>query len=209
MQWLFMVAGFVVILLLAQQLRRGEKLYGELQRREQEIRTLAAIDPLTGLNNRRHFDERMKAIDEGKWTGDWHLLLVDLDGFKQINDHKGHEAGDHFLRAVALRLPLAVGHDALIARLGGDEFALVVKGSVGDATRMAAAVIGEISAPIVHDGMSLRVGASIGISSLRAVAMASSVMLREADAALYQAKAKGKGQAVHFSDAEPQIQSAA
>jgi diguanylate cyclase (GGDEF)-like protein len=203
MQWLFLVSGFAVILLLAYQLRRSEKLYIELQSRESEIRSLAAIDPLTGLNNRRHFDERMKAIDQGLWTGNLHMLVVDLDGFKQVNDRNGHEAGDHLLRVIARRLPATAGNDALIARLGGDEFALVVRGDAESAKRTAAAVIREVSAPVIHDGATLQVGASVGIASLKSVAMASSMMLREADAALYQAKANGRGQAHHFAGGRP------
>lgn len=199
MQWLFLVSGFAVNLLLAYQLRRGEKLYAVLQSRESEIRSLAAIDPLTGLNNRRHFDERMKAIDLEQWTGNLHMLVVDLDGFKQINDRHGHEAGDHLLRVIARKLAAAAGHDALIARLGGDEFALVVRGDPGSAKRTAAAVIRDVSSPVFHNGTTLQVGASIGIASLKPIAMASNTLLREADAALYQAKALGKGQA-HLYD---------
>lgn len=209
MQWLFLVSGLAVILLLAYQLCRSEKLYAELQSRESEIRSLAAIDPLTGLNNRRHFDERMKAIDKGLWTGDLHMLVVDLNGFKQVNDRHGHEAGDHLLRVIACKLPATAGHDALIARLGGDEFALVVRGDAESAKRTADAVIREVTTPVVHDGATLRVGASIGISSLRPINYASSTLLREADAALYQAKARGKGQAVHFLAEAQQVQSAA
>jgi diguanylate cyclase (GGDEF)-like protein len=199
-QWLFLVVSFAVILLLVRQLRHGEKLYAELQLREQEIRALASTDPLTGLNNRRHFDERMRAIDSGTWTGNLHMLLIDLDGFKQINDNEGHEAGDQMLRALARRLPAAAGPGSLIARLGGDEFAVVVRGSMSEARRAAEAVIAEISKPLINSGKALQVGASIGIATLNAKAPASNKLLRQADVALYQAKAQGRGCAWHFED---------
>ncbi len=167
MQWMFVAVGLVAILLLLFQLRNGEALYRKLQAREAEIRTLAAVDPLTGLANRRRFDERMQAIDDGLWRGDIHTLLIDLDGFKQVNDREGHAAGDHVLRVVARRLTVATHHRALIARLGGDEFAVVITGKAEEAWAAAQEIVREVSKPILHDNVTLRVGASIGIATLR------------------------------------------
>jgi diguanylate cyclase (GGDEF)-like protein len=194
-QWMFVIAGFCGFIMLLLQLRRGEKLYAALALREAEIRTLATRDPLTGLNNRRHFDERMAAIDEGRWPGRLSLLLIDLDGFKQVNDASGHAAGDAVLQVAARRLEATAGSDALIARLGGDEFAVVIDGSMDHACNIARAVIRSLSEPVIHDGQSLKVGASVGISAVRPGPTPSATLLKEADSALYEAKAHGRGRA--------------
>lgn len=200
MQWVFVAVGLSVILLLLFQLRNSEKHYKQLQAREADIRTLAAVDPLTGLSNRRHFDERMRAIDDGEWRGDIHMLLVDLDGFKLVNDREGHAAGDHVLRVVSRRLTVATHHRALIARLGGDEFAVVINGKPDEAKAAAHDIVREVAKPIYYDNVTLRVGASIGVAALRGSDALSSVMLQEADAALYEAKAQGRGRACHFDE---------
>lgn len=200
MQWVFVAVGLSVILLLLFQLRNSEKHYKQLQAREADIRTLAAVDPLTGLSNRRHFDERMRAIDDGEWRGDIHMLLVDLDGFKLVNDREGHAAGDHVLRVVSRRLTVATHHRALIARLGGDEFAVVINGKPDEAKAAAHDIVREVAKPIYYDNVTLRVGASIGVAALRGSDALSSVMLQEADDALYEAKAQGRGRACHFDE---------
>jgi diguanylate cyclase (GGDEF)-like protein len=196
----FLAAMMAGLIMLFWQLRNGERLNKALTEREAEIMRLATLDPLTGLKNRRYFDERMRAIDEGKWIGNLHVLLVDLDGFKHVNDTHGHAAGDFILKTVAQRFPVALGHSALLARLGGDEFAVVVDGSRHEAYNQAVDIIREVSQPVLHGGTILKVGASIGISTFKPVPLPTSMMLREADAALYEAKGRGRGVAVHFSD---------
>lgn len=201
-QWILVVVGLCGFITLLWQLRKGERLYSELQKREAEIRVLASIDPLTGLNNRRHFDERMRAVDEGHWPEEIQLLLIDLDSFKKINDVYGHEAGDHVLRDVAARLRASAGHDVTLARLGGDEFGILFSGAPARAGTIAATIIDAMQPPVIHASKSLKVGCSIGITSRRPGPKQSVVMLREADKALYAAKSAGRNRFVVFgSDA--------
>lgn len=197
---IFVSVILIGVLMLLWQLRKSERLTNTLQEREAEILKLATVDALTGLKNRRHFDERMKAIDSGEWIGNLHMIMIDLDGFKDINDTFGHAAGDHLLKSLSGRLPPAVGHDLLFARLGGDEFAVVFDGPRNEAMALARKIIAEVSNPVTHGHDTFTVGASIGVSTLKRVATPASTMLREADLALYEAKASGKGRAVHFLD---------
>lgn len=197
---LFLITIFLGAILLLWQLRKSERLNRNLAASEAEIRRLATVDPLTELRNRRYFDERMQAIDEGVWTGNLHVLLVDLDGFKAVNDTMGHAAGDYLLKTVARRLVTTAGHNTLLARLGGDEFALVCDGANHDALGLAQRIIAELSLPIAFGSGTLLVGASVGVSSFSKLAPPSTVMLREADLALYEAKARGRGCAVHFNE---------
>jgi diguanylate cyclase (GGDEF)-like protein len=197
-QWLFMIVCISGLAVLLMQLRRSEKLYADLLKREAEIRILASVDVLTGLNNRRHFDERMRALDEGHWPEQVQLLLVDLDGFKQVNDIHGHEAGDQVLREVAAGIRSATGDAAVVARLGGDEFAIILSGSIDRASGIASTIITTVQLPVMHDSKGLQVSSSIGISSSRPGAKQSAVMLREADQALYEAKNSGRNRFVIF-----------
>jgi len=192
MQWAFLIAALSGIAMLWVELRKVKKLNAQLKQRELEIRNLATTDSLTGLNNRRHFDERMEAIDKGIWTDPCHLLLLDLDGFKKINDVHGHATGDELLREVAGRLRLAAGDGSLVARLGGDEFGIVVKGAADRALATADTLIATVGRPVSLAGQQLKVGASIGIATRHDGPNPSKTMLREADLALYEAKAAGK-----------------
>lgn len=194
-QWLFVIVSFSGLIILLLQLRRGERLYADLQKRESEIRLLAIIDPLTGLYNRRHFDENMRKVDEGHWPEEVQLLLVDLDGFKQVNDTFGHEAGDHVLRNVAARLRKAVAPDAIFARIGGDEFGILIPGTLDQARDVARTIITGLHQPVIYASKALKVGSSIGISSRPPGPKQSAMMLREADKALYAAKNGGRS---HF-----------
>ncbi len=197
----FVVLILAAIIFLLWQFRKTEQLNEALRQRESEIIRITKVDPLTGLNNRRHFDERMQAIDEGSWVGNLQMLLVDLDGFKHVNDSGGHAVGDEVLKVVATRLLAAIPAGTLLARLGGDEFAIVHEGSSADAAKTAHAVIVGISQPLSHSGREHRIGASIGIASISPdAASPSSAMLHEADLALYEAKARGRGCAVHFTE---------
>lgn len=192
MQWAFLIAALSGIAMLWVELRKVKKLNAQLKQRELEIRSLATTDSLTGLNNRRHFDERMEAIDRGIWTDPCHLLLLDLDGFKKINDMHGHDTGDELLREVGNRLRLAAGDGALVARLGGDEFGIVVKGAADRALAIAETLIAVIGRPVSLAGQQIKIGASIGIATRHDGPNPSKAMLREADLALYEAKAAGK-----------------
>jgi diguanylate cyclase (GGDEF)-like protein len=155
----------------------------------------ALIDPLTGLYNRRFFTDVMPArFAEARAQGlSAAVLLIDLDGFKQVNDTRGHQIGDALLVQVAARLRLACGPDDLMVRLGGDEFAIVrlCRQQRRDAIALARYIVGELSHVLVVDGYHLRISASIGVSLLPAGGETLADMLRTADIALYFVKADG------------------
>ncbi|TPW27575.1 putative bifunctional diguanylate cyclase/phosphodiesterase [Pararhizobium mangrovi] len=154
----------------------------------------ANLDALTGLLNRQTLQRAMEhAGDEAT------LLLVDLDGFKEVNDTLGHAVGDRVLQAVGTRLATVAEGNGLAARLGGDEFVVFVDGSADPLAGrgLAERIIEHICEPIAIDGEELRLGSSIGMA-LRSEGRISPVqLLGNADLALYSAKADGRGR-VHL-----------
>ncbi len=160
--------------------------------READWRHKARHDDLTGLINRR-------ALVDAIETAPGAVLYLDLDFFKVVNDSLGHHAGDEMLRAVAKRLQAVVGDDIVFSRLGGDEFAVLLPDAcVEAATVMAGAVQDAISAPFKISGLEIYTTASIGIVAGEHVNAEAADVLRDADIALYQAKAAGKAKAVLF-----------
>ena len=164
------------------------------KRAEAEVRHLADHDALTELWNRRRFEEELNAeLARGKRYGHTALLLlIDLDGFKQINDTHGHKAGDEALRHTARVIRGRVRSTDFVARLGGDEFAILMPcQSADDGAHVAAALVTAIQdTPLALEGHELRVRASAGATfiPLDAVDTADAAMLR-ADTDLYAAKA--------------------
>jgi len=163
----------------------------------------AHTDKLTGLRNRRALEP---VLDDAVRSGQpFALLHLDLDWFKAVNDGFGHAAGDRVLQAVAERLTEGTrDHDTQV-RVGGDEFLLVLSRAGGrDAiARLARRLIEAIERPVVHDGRELRVSASIGAClSVDYDPVDTTRMMQDADAALYAAKAAGRGRCV-FHDPEP------
>ncbi|HEV7344206.1 MAG TPA: GGDEF domain-containing protein [Devosia sp.] len=155
-------------------------------------RYLAEFDVMTGLANRSLFQHRLAEMDEQK--GDvGALLLVDVDGFKQINDTHGHAIGDECLKVVAERLAETCGDARLVARIGGDEFAIMLASGVGvaEAESLAETVVQAMRRPVVRQGQKIQVGVSIGIAHHRSGS--SQELFRDADTALYAAKAAGRG----------------
>ncbi|PIE17192.1 MAG: hypothetical protein CSA66_06465 [Proteobacteria bacterium] len=178
----------------------------ELERREQHLAALAYHDALTGLPNRKGFEEHADdALDDARATG-WNvaLLLVDLDGFKPVNDRHGHKAGDEVLRVVAQRLADAVGDGGVVCRLGGDEFAVIMRRARGleHATALARTLNVAVSKPIPlpDGGTGARVSASIGVTLSRGGRLDRDHLLETADQAMYDAKRRGPG---HFCVREP------
>lgn len=170
-----------------------------------ELASLARTDPLTGLANRRAFmgetGRRLARIRNGQGRGA--LVLIDLDNFKPINDRFGHPAGDDALVAVARHLIAAVRGLDLAARLGGDEFALWLEGVDGNVAEARAAALAKGAAALVPTAQAAGspLGMSAGIAAMETGSTASlSDLMRWADAALYSAKAAGKGRVVR---AEP------
>jgi diguanylate cyclase (GGDEF)-like protein len=156
------------------------------------LQRVAREDALTGLSNRRVFEEAVKRACLAA-EGGFALLMCDLDGFKQVNDTLGHAAGDALLREIAKRLVAAVGSDAVVARLGGDEFAILIgRGTPALAGEIAQRVLAGIAQPIWIGGQPVRVGGSIGVA-LGAQRQDMRQLLESADAAMYEAKRSGSG----------------
>jgi diguanylate cyclase (GGDEF)-like protein len=166
------------------------------ERAEAELRDQALHDPLTGLPNRALLNDRLTSAIAVAQRQDapLSLLLLDLDGFKAVNDTWGHHAGDQVLTEIASRLAGSLRESDTAARLGGDEFVLLLPATplVG-AIETARALVDFIVAPIVVDGRPLTVGASIGIAVFPNHGRDAEVLLSAADAAMYEAKHSGGG----------------
>jgi diguanylate cyclase len=166
--------------------------------RERELSHRAAHDPLTGLTNRFEFERRLAECFERyrHMERASTLLLIDLDGFKAVNDASGHAAGDEVLRRVAKTLTSVVRQTDTVSRFGGDEFALLI--THADATRaelVGTKVLRAVSALVVEwNGASHTVGASIGISCLNPTIGSVPEWIAAADRACYEAKRAGRGQ---------------
>ncbi len=176
---------------------------------EQHARELAMQDALTGLPIRRQFDQELKvAIGAPPRSHGAHgahaVLMLDLNGFKRVNDVYGHGIGDEVLIHVAMRLPRAVQGDDLVARLGGDEFAILARQLVGseDATSIALRVIRELEQPIITGSVRHHIGIGIGIALIPEDGDNEDEILRKADIALYRAKDEKLRSASRFYDAE-------
>jgi len=172
----------------------------DLKATEEVIAHQALHDTLTGLPNRKLLDTRLQDILEAE-TDDGiacALLLMDLNGFKEINDTFGHQCGDHVLQQVAARLTSVLREGDTVARLGGDEFAVLMPGAdrqigIGAAERIGA----ELEKPFLVDGYPLEVGISIGIVLCPDHGEESATLLRRADVAMYVAKRRGDSYAVY------------
>jgi diguanylate cyclase (GGDEF)-like protein len=155
-------------------------------------RYLADFDELTGLANRNFFEARLARICTGEPDGRARgfLLLVDLDGFKQVNDSSGHVTGDACLRQTANRLQQVCGK-ATLARIGGDEFAVLLKTPYRiEATELARRIIAAMELPVEVRGQRFQIGASVGIARIDRCTPEET--FKQADAALYAAKGGGR-----------------
>lgn len=167
---------------------------------ERSAHTMARTDELTGLFNRMHFTERRAKLDaRDPRKGGYCFLSLDLDGFKEVNDRYGHPAGDFLLRAASHRMLDNVRLGDVIFRMGGDEFLfLLPKANDEDCTRVASRLIAAITAPFtLPDGNTVTIGASVGSACIDGSLKEAMSVLQAADAALYRAKANGKGNHVH------------
>ncbi len=165
---------------------------GELALVEKSLR-----DDLTGLPRRTLLLDRLQAAwRHAQRNGELAaLLFIDLDGFKQVNDAQGHDAGDAVLRATAQRLVAGVRSNDSVARVGGDEFVVLLTSadSLQGAELVASKLLAALGAPVPYRGQLLQVGASIGVTLVNAEAESPEALLRRADAAMYEAKHAGKG----------------
>jgi diguanylate cyclase (GGDEF)-like protein len=172
-----------------------------LRDREVELHHQAFHDPLTGLANRTLFSDRVShALSRSRRLGPVIVLLADLDDFKVVNDTLGHHAGDLLLTTVADRLRAVVRPEDTVARLGGDEFAVLLDAAEGldEARGVADRITSAMQQPFYLAGVHTVMGASIGIAAADATASAEA-LLRDADIAMYAAKAQGKGRCAVYA----------
>jgi len=168
----------------------------EKRRAEEKIAWLAERDTLTGLYNRTYFKEHVEtSLAHLREYDTVALICLDLDGFKKINDTFGHAAGDDVLRGTAERLRTIFDRHDVIARLGGDEFAILCRSTPGEQMMQVIAkrMVEALRQPFLFEDRKVRVEASVGISFGNGLANEYELLMRQADVALYEAKAAGKG----------------
>jgi diguanylate cyclase (GGDEF)-like protein len=176
----------------ATELRAVRRYVVTRDRNEQRLARLAQQDALTGLANRDVLQSRLAQNAANGGVGA--LLMIDLDGFKFVNDTLGHSAGDMVLREIARRIQGVARPQDITARLGGDEFALLMPGAPDAETAhaMAQTLITAVSHPVSLDGHQINIGASIGIVLHPLQGEDAGQLFANADLALYQAKAEGR-----------------
>jgi diguanylate cyclase (GGDEF)-like protein len=180
-------------------------LFARARRREGERGFEADHDDLTGLLNRRGFFACLRQTVAGR-DSRVAVLLLDLDGFKEINDTLGHASGDALLRQIGARLRGSLRQRDEIARLGGDEFAVLVdvpRTSDGDVYEIGRRVRETLTAPFEVAGLSLQVRASVGVAVFPEHGETADELLRLADIAMYQAKQNRSGLSVYHSSVDP------
>ncbi len=169
----------------------------EMRRSQQEITRLARFDSLTGLANRVQMATTLEQAltDQRGLPSDSALFMLDLDRFKEVNDTMGHPAGDALLKQVAQRLQRLVGTSGKVGRLGGDEFQIVLPGSQKreQLIKLAESIIHTLSQPYSIEASQVVIGASIGIALAPEDGSNAETLIRNADLALYAAKADGRG----------------
>ena len=191
---------------LGELVRTFGRMRESVARHDRDIRRVAYSDALTGLSNRLAFreslDQRLRALQgAGQQLA---LLFADLDDFKRVNDTLGHEAGDEVLLQVAGRIDRVAksihGADAMVARFGGDEFVILLQAGGrepdGDvrmlASRLAAALVADLGMPLLLHGRQVFLGSSIGVALFPDDAASASLLMKNGDIAMYQAKVAGK-----------------
>jgi len=187
--------------------RRVRELAFEMKARrgaELEAKNLARHDPLTGLPNRRFFVETLGEIllttsPDSRSA----VLMLDLDGFKSVNDAFGHAIGDRTLIEFAKRISAIMREGAVLIRVGGDEFAVIVPNikSLDDPAVLARRIIAAVAEPFLIDQISTLVGVCVGIAIAPSDGMDPEILVQRADRALYRAKAEGRS-CIHFFESD-------
>lgn len=178
-------------------LKRSIRYALERKQCEGRLLDLAYRDAITGLPNRKLFQDRIVQALARARRGQTELALVfiDLDRFKAVNDSLGHEAGDRLLKIIGDRLTATLRGSDTVARLGGDEFAALLEGAgQAEVTRLAEKIIQTVCEPIQLEGQWVSVGASLGAAAFPAHGFTADGLLRSADAAMYKSKRNGRGQ---------------
>jgi len=177
----------------------------KLKRTEEAIKQLAYHDSLTGLPNRRLFNDRLDVAIAYAQRNRHKLamLLLDLDQFKDVNDTLGHSVGDKLLKAVSERLINILRKSDTVARMGGDEFMLMLpEMALGeDAAKVAAKILNAFQDPFVFEGYELRITTSIGIAIYPHDGEDSDTLVKNADIAMYCAKEQGRHKYQYYTPA--------
>jgi diguanylate cyclase (GGDEF)-like protein/PAS domain S-box-containing protein len=178
----------------------------ELELAKKQSDHSANHDALTDLPNRRAFQEKLKAAIELSTTSHMatSLLLIDLDGFKEVNDTLGHGAGDELLKQVAAQLRSILRDDDFVARIGGDEFAFLLfadpQGMAVQAARVAQRMLQKLKIDVPSRNGTIRVGATIGIATSPADATDAETLMALADQLMYVGKKAGRNRVVTIDD---------
>lgn len=199
------VVSFGLLALLVANVQSAHEQTMELKARHTELEQWAYQDSLTNLANRHHLRLNLEEAmhDWAHNDAPFAVLMMDLDGFKPINDAYGHDIGDEALRIVASRLRFSRRPDDFIARPGGDEFVIVLHScdSLEQARMVAERLLDEVQHEMTLPGFErpILLGASIGISHIRQGAERVDELLKQADLALYRSKREGKGRVAVFT----------
>lgn len=169
----------------------------DLAAQAEKLRAMAFQDPLTGLANRAVFNDALAGSVEEPRLKTVDVLLLDLDDFKEVNDILGHQAGDEMLIEVSRRLRGCAPTADVVARLGGDEF-VVLMTACPDADAIAECIVRCLNVPVTIQGTVLRPSLSLGLASMARDNVGASELLRQADIAMYAAKAAGKNRFLRF-----------
>jgi diguanylate cyclase (GGDEF)-like protein len=169
----------------------------ERKRAEKALIDKAMLDALTGLPNRRALQEKLEQVvfEAKEKQTPFAVFFLDLDGFKLVNDVHGHEGGDEILRQVARRITHTVRKDDFVSRLAGDEFVVIAHGvpSGSICCRIAENICDSLSVPFMLDEAPAKLGTSIGIAlSSSMTTLSAEHLLAQADAAMYEAKRRGR-----------------
>ena len=167
----------------------------------EETEHLALHDPLTGLPNRLHFQQRLER--RLATTGSAAVLLMDVDRFKEVNDTLGHDVGDQLLAELANRLRALGSDETVVARLGGDEFAVLLGGDDVHVEGMVARIFRDVARPIQLGDVTIDVSVSVGISATPRDGSSAALLLRRAEVAMYDAKDGLTGVARYSPDRDP------
>jgi len=168
---------------------------------EARIAYVTEYDSLTDLANRAMLVRQLEVAQEAaELRGEgFALFVIDLDNFKALNDTQGHPAGDAFLKVVAQRLRDCIGADAFLARLGGDEFAVMHRDMlIDEAGELADIIVDALLAPVIINGKEILAGGSIGVAMAPENGADPAILMKNAELALYRAKAQGRGCARFF-----------